>query len=100
MVGQHVSPRQFDPRRINLKPSAMKANPPKMRMVSALTVRHALAKAPQAIAPMPATPAMVPDILICLFMFMLLYLASVHDVIDFGGEDFELANDCHVILKR
>lgn len=49
---------------------------------------------------MPATPAMVPDILICLFMFMLLYLASVHDAVDFGGEDFELANDCHVILKR
>lgn len=49
---------------------------------------------------MPATPAMVPDILICLFMFMLLYLASVHDVVDFAGEDLELANDCHVILKR
>ena len=78
----------------------MKANPPKMRMVSALTVRHALAKAPQAIAPMPATPAMVPDILICLFMFMLLHLAAVHDVADFGGEDPELANGCHVILKR
>lgn len=49
---------------------------------------------------MPTTPAMVPDILICLFMFMLLYLASVHDVVDFGGEDSELTNDCHVILKR
>ena len=83
-----------------MKPSAVKANPPKMRMASAPTVRHALAKAPQAIAPIPTTPAMVPDILICLFMFMLLYLASVHDVVDFGGEDPELANDCHVILKR
>lgn len=49
---------------------------------------------------MPTTPDMVPDILICLFMFMLLYLASVHDVVDFGGEDSELANDCRVILKR
>lgn len=100
LVERHVLPCQLDPRRINVKPSKMKADPPTMRMVPALAARHASAKAPQAIAPMPTTPAMAPDILMCLLMFMLLHLTSVHNIVDFGGEDPELVSDPQVILKR